>query len=87
MPGWKHTIVRRSGIESFFPVQVAAWLETIGPDEEFVELEPQTQVDILVATPGRLMDHINMTKGFSLEHLQYLVSLTSSLTFRYSLNC
>jgi ATP-dependent RNA helicase DDX51/DBP6 len=43
-------------------------------DEEFVEMEPQTQVDILVATPGRLMDHINMTKGFSLEHLQYLVS-------------
>ncbi|KAM0913783.1 hypothetical protein ACQ4PT_011933 [Festuca glaucescens] len=41
--------------------------------EEFVEMEPQTQVDILVATPGRLMDHINMTKGFSLEHLQYLV--------------
>ncbi|XP_047088210.1 DEAD-box ATP-dependent RNA helicase 1-like [Lolium rigidum] len=41
-------------------------------DEEFVEMEPQTHVDILVATPGRLMDHINMTKGFSLEHLQYL---------------
>jgi superfamily II DNA/RNA helicase len=78
MPGWKHTMVRRSGIESFFPVQVAAWLETIGPDEEFVEMEPQTQVDILVATPERLMDHNNTTKGFSLEHLQYLVSLTSS---------
>jgi superfamily II DNA/RNA helicase len=71
--------VRRSGIESFFPVQVAAWLETISPDEEYVEMEPQTQVDILAATPGRLMDHINMTKGFSLEHLQYLVSLTSTI--------
>ncbi|OEL33667.1 DEAD-box ATP-dependent RNA helicase 1, partial [Dichanthelium oligosanthes] len=44
-------------------------------DEEYVKMEPQTKVDILVATPGRLMDHINMTKGFSLEHLQYLVSL------------
>ncbi|KAM0913785.1 hypothetical protein ACQ4PT_011933 [Festuca glaucescens] len=142
--------VQRMGIEAFFPVQVATWLETIGPGafqrdicinsptgsgktlayalpivqmlstwkvkevfdaiapavglsvasavgqssiadeisvlirksklglyptlhEEFVEMEPQTQVDILVATPGRLMDHINMTKGFSLEHLQYLV--------------
>ncbi|KAL6591422.1 hypothetical protein ACP70R_049925 [Stipagrostis hirtigluma subsp. patula] len=42
-------------------------------DEEYVQMEPQTKVDILVATPGRLMDHINMTKGFSLEHLQYLV--------------
>ncbi|XP_015688839.1 DEAD-box ATP-dependent RNA helicase 1 [Oryza brachyantha] len=160
--------LQRMGIESFFPVQVAAWLETIGPgaferdicvnsptgsgktlayalpivqmlatrkvrclralvvlptrdlalqvkevfdgiapvvglsvgsavgqssiadeisdliemskgglyptlDEEFIQMEPQTKVDILVATPGRLMDHINMTKGFSLEHLQYLV--------------
>uniref|UniRef100_A0A0D9VM53 ATP-dependent RNA helicase n=1 Tax=Leersia perrieri TaxID=77586 RepID=A0A0D9VM53_9ORYZ len=140
----------RMGIESFFPVQVASWLETVGPgaferdicinsptgsgktlayalpivqmlstrkvkevfdgiapvvslsvgsavgqssiadevsdlienpkqglyptlDEECVRMEPQTKVDILVATPGRLMDHINMTKGFSLEHLQYLV--------------
>uniref|UniRef100_A0A8R7PU16 ATP-dependent RNA helicase n=1 Tax=Triticum urartu TaxID=4572 RepID=A0A8R7PU16_TRIUA len=42
-------------------------------DDEYIEMEPQTKVDILVATPGRLMDHINMTKGFSLEHLQYLV--------------
>lgn len=30
-------------------------------------------VDILIATPGRLMDHLNGTKGFTLEHLQYLV--------------
>jgi superfamily II DNA/RNA helicase len=52
--------VQRSGIESFFPVQVAAWLETISPDEEFVEMEPQTQVDILAATPGRLMDVNNL---------------------------
>jgi superfamily II DNA/RNA helicase len=63
--------VRRSGIESFFPVQEAAWLETISPDEEFVEMESQTQVDILAATLERLMNHINMTKGFSLEHLQW----------------
>ncbi|KAI5670987.1 hypothetical protein M9H77_11351 [Catharanthus roseus] len=33
----------------------------------------QSSVDILVATPGRLMDHINNTKGFTLEHLCYLV--------------
>ncbi|KAF4363098.1 hypothetical protein F8388_013462 [Cannabis sativa] len=33
----------------------------------------QSSVDILVATPGRLMDHINSTKGFTLEHLCYLV--------------
>ncbi|XP_057422345.1 DEAD-box ATP-dependent RNA helicase 1 [Lotus japonicus] len=37
----------------------------------FVRFE--SKVDILVATPGRLMDHINTTKGFTLEHLHYLV--------------
>ncbi|KAG8195362.1 hypothetical protein JTE90_001380 [Oedothorax gibbosus] len=30
-------------------------------------------VDIVVTTPGRVLDHINKTEGFSLEHLQYLV--------------
>ncbi|PQP93654.1 DEAD-box ATP-dependent RNA helicase 1 isoform X2 [Prunus yedoensis var. nudiflora] len=40
--------------------------------EDFLP-ELQSSVDILVATPGRLMDHINNTKGFTLEHLCYLV--------------
>ncbi|XP_051128621.1 DEAD-box ATP-dependent RNA helicase 1 [Andrographis paniculata] len=35
--------------------------------------ELRSRVDILVATPGRLMDHINNTEGFTLEHLHYLV--------------
>ena len=52
-------------------------------DDEYVEMEPQTKVDILVATPGRLMDHINMTKGFSLEHLQYLVGLLATISVSY----
>ncbi|KAL4660426.1 ATP-dependent RNA helicase DDX51 [Arapaima gigas] len=29
--------------------------------------------DIIVATPGRLVDHINMTEGFSLQHLRFLI--------------
>lgn len=29
---------------------------------------------IIVATPGRLMDHLENTKGFSLKALKYLVS-------------
>uniref|UniRef100_A0A7N0VDQ5 ATP-dependent RNA helicase n=1 Tax=Kalanchoe fedtschenkoi TaxID=63787 RepID=A0A7N0VDQ5_KALFE len=42
-------------------------------DPEYPSPAPQCAVDILVATPGRLMDHISNTKGFTLEHLQYLV--------------
>jgi ATP-dependent RNA helicase DDX51/DBP6 len=30
-------------------------------------------VDILVCTPGRLVDHIESTRGFSLEDIEYLV--------------
>ncbi|KAF6171046.1 hypothetical protein GIB67_014626 [Kingdonia uniflora] len=42
-------------------------------DPEDIGMELESAVDILVATPGRLMDHINSTKGFTLEHLCYLV--------------
>ncbi|XP_071686741.1 DEAD-box ATP-dependent RNA helicase 1 [Rutidosis leptorrhynchoides] len=42
-------------------------------DPEHRSVELQSAVDILVGTPGRLMDHINHTKGFTLEHLRFLV--------------
>ena len=32
-----------------------------------------SKVDILICTPGRLVDHINSTKGFTLSHVQWLV--------------
>ena len=36
--------------------------------------------DIIVATPGRLVDHINKTEGFHLTHLRFLVSLFSGFS-------
>ncbi|XP_078679702.1 ATP-dependent RNA helicase DDX51-like [Branchiostoma floridae x Branchiostoma belcheri] len=33
----------------------------------------QSLADIVVATPGRLVDHVEKTAGFSLRHLRYLV--------------
>ncbi|WFD43556.1 RNA helicase [Malassezia psittaci] len=32
-----------------------------------------SNVDVLIATPGRLVDHIRDTPGFTLEHLRFLV--------------
>lgn len=36
-------------------------------------VERWPQVDIVVATPGRLLDHLEQTPGFTLQHLRYLV--------------
>ncbi|XP_074541784.1 ATP-dependent RNA helicase DDX51 [Halichoeres trimaculatus] len=33
----------------------------------------RSQADIVVATPGRLVDHINKNSGFNLEHLRFLI--------------
>ncbi|MCJ1457986.1 ATP-dependent RNA helicase dbp6 [Mycoblastus sanguinarius] len=51
---------------------------SLGPNENLElffhhVLEYTSKVDILVATPGRLVDHLQSTKGFSLEHIQWLV--------------
>uniref|UniRef100_A0A0W0FST0 ATP-dependent RNA helicase n=1 Tax=Moniliophthora roreri TaxID=221103 RepID=A0A0W0FST0_MONRR len=32
-----------------------------------------SKVDILICTPGRLIDHVNATPNFSLQHLRFLV--------------
>lgn len=34
---------------------------------------PEPNVDILICTPGRLVDHIRYTKGFSLKSLEWVV--------------
>ena len=32
-----------------------------------------SKVDILIATPGRLIDHLQHTRNFSLQHVRFLV--------------
>lgn len=36
-------------------------------------IEYTSKVDILICTPGRLVEHIQSTTGFTLEHVQWLV--------------
>ena len=40
------------------------------PDHVF---SPLSNVDILICTPGRLVEHIKSTPGFTLEHVKWLV--------------
>ncbi|KAL8624750.1 hypothetical protein ACOMHN_002445 [Nucella lapillus] len=66
-------------------VGLAAWLVglVVGKAPFCVEQESlvvqrypgvyHSQVDILVATPGRLVDHVHSTPGFDLSHLRFLV--------------
>lgn len=42
----------------------------LGPPEG----EARCRVDVVVATPGRLMAHLTSTPGFHLGHLRFLVS-------------
>jgi ATP-dependent RNA helicase DDX51/DBP6 len=41
-----------------------------------------SKLDILIATPGRLMDHLASTPNFTLQHLRFLVSLLFNQTLR-----
>ena len=58
--------------------------ESCGEDEFFCQEEmgfplpdhvvhPASKVDVLICTPGRLVDHLKSTPGFSLEYIQWLV--------------
>lgn len=53
---------------------------TMGNEDRMVEedvddvyVDQNSKVDILIATPGRLIDHLEHTPGFTLQHLRYLV--------------
>ena len=65
---------------SFDPTSIHAALDAFdGTTRKLNGLQVQptigghSAVDILVATPGRLIDHLDSTPGFSLQHLRFLV--------------
>lgn len=50
-----------------------------GPQDDFEILhnhvvEYTSKVDILICTPGRLVEHVQSTTGFTLEHVQWFVA-------------
>ena len=51
--------------------------EILGPkgtdDIEGYVIDYSSKVDVLICTPGRLVEHIESTRGFTLEHVEWLV--------------
>jgi ATP-dependent RNA helicase DDX51/DBP6 len=48
-------------------------LEAVDSSTSYIPLDGWSNVDILVCTPGRLVDHLDNTRGFTLQHLRFLV--------------
>ena len=50
-------------------------LDTSSTEEQLVDyvVDYYSNVDILVCTPGRLIEHLEHTRGFTLDHIQWLV--------------
>lgn len=44
-----------------------------GDDDAEDNASKESKIDILIATPGRLIDHLDSTPGFTLAHLRFLV--------------
>ncbi|TPX43388.1 hypothetical protein SeMB42_g04133 [Synchytrium endobioticum] len=73
------TLAKGTGIKIGFAAGAVSFsaeqASLVNHDEAELENEHNgsSKVDILVATPGRLVDHLRMTPGFTLRHLRYLV--------------
>lgn len=52
------------------PFDLLCLFQIIFTDKFFGTL---SKVDILVCTAGRLVDHLKLTKGFSLQDLEFLI--------------
>lgn len=55
------------------PLTLGGERQRSGSESQTSEVGGRSRVDILVATPGRLIDHLKYTEGFTLQHLELLV--------------
>jgi len=63
-----HTALGQTSMSDEQAALCSPWNEDDGPPAGGLG-----KVDILVATPGRLLDHISTTVGFTLQHVRFLV--------------
>lgn len=58
--------------QKFDPMNLDLALKLHGKEQGSI-LDVNGNIDVLIATPGRLIDHLEKTPGFSLQHLRFLV--------------
>ncbi|KAI8087744.1 P-loop containing nucleoside triphosphate hydrolase protein [Gilbertella persicaria] len=66
--GTNLVVAAASGQQSFAHEQHVL----VGSNEQSLD-GGKSRVDILITTPGRLMDHLTLTPNFTLQHLRFLV--------------
>ena len=60
-----------SSLSSFSTIQICLCVG--GLSTKIQEAELGKKPDIVIATPGRLIDHIHNSKSFTLDHIEILV--------------
>jgi ATP-dependent RNA helicase DDX51/DBP6 len=64
---------RQSFEPSNLKMAMKAFPYGVGSNKLDVPLGGRSAVDVLVCTPGRLIDHLDTTPGFTLQHLRFLI--------------
>lgn len=67
---------RQTGQVDWTQIELAEVLSDVSKEEELAHNfvpKYRSKVDVLICTPGRLIDHIRSTKGFTLDDVQWLV--------------
>ncbi|CAK9301205.1 unnamed protein product [Gordionus sp. m RMFG-2023] len=63
---------RKMIIENYKSLDDNSYNTNVDILENYFDHKPKSKVDIIIATPGRLIDHIYSTDGFDLNNLKYI---------------